>query len=204
MNNATFSQALATLRTHKGMTAPANDIRKLFNANTKFSFDEKCFSFGVAFGVSFDTVFSLPQKQVMRAIQLINALGTASYENLDYTHARILCAMKLAGSYDLNTDAIIALAGATRSDTVNTRGISYSALNTMFRKTHGSTTIQTKMSNSTGKNGFFQQLNMTFAAPGEINHTVSLNDEHPMIQRFFQLINSGTTGQLESMSGAQE
>jgi hypothetical protein len=140
----------------------------------------------------------------MRAVQFINALSSANYSNLDYTHARILCAMRLAGSHDLTTDAISALAGATRTDRVNTRGISYSALNSMFSKTHATGTIQTKVSNSTGKNGFYQFLGLTWGAPGERNHTVSLNDESPLVKRFFDLINAATTGQLEQMKGTTE
>lgn len=200
---STFSLAHAALSAHRA--AGTNDIAKCVNSdNVKYGFSQKTFDAGVSYKVDFSTVFALPQKQVMRAVQLINALYTQAYDSLDFTHARILCAMRLAGSYDLTTDAIVALAGATRNDSVNTRGISYSALNTMFKNKHGASTIQTKMSNSTGKNGIFQHMGMTFAAPGETNHTVSLNDSSPLVIRFFELINKGTVGQLEQMSGSDK
>jgi len=192
-----YSSLLASLVSHK---AAATDLAKCIDqSNIKYGFSEKTFTAGNAYEIDWVLVFSLPQKQIMRAVQFVNALSTGAYKNFDYTHARILCAMKLAGSYDLNTDAIIALAGATRNPAANTRGISTSALNAMFSSAHGASTVQTKMSNSTGKNGIFQAIGLTFASPGEQNHTVSLNTESPIAVRFFELINRATTGQIEEL-----
>lgn len=196
MSNS-YKSLVSKLLSHK---AAKTDLAKVIDsANLKYGFAESTLTAGESYGVDFDAVFSLPQKQIMRAVQMINALATASYKHLDYTHARILCAMKLAGSYDLNTDAIIALAGAIRTDSANTRGISYSALNKMFASVHAPGTVRTKVSNSTGKNGIYTVMGMTWGAPGERNHTVSLNSESALVKRFFDLINNATTGQLEEL-----
>lgn len=196
MSNS-YASLVSTLTAHK---AAKTDLAKCLDvANIKYGFAQSTYDAGVNYGVDFDLIFSLPQKQIMRAVQFINALSAGTYKNFDYTHARILCAMKLAGSYDLNTDAIVALAGATRNPNANTRGISSSALNAMFSSAHGASTVQTKMSNSTGKNGIYQAMGLTFGAPGERNHLVSLNNEHPMTVRFFDLINRATTGQINEL-----
>lgn len=198
----TYKTLVAQLSAHR---AAKTDLAKCINAaNPKFGFSESTLKAGTAYGVDFAGIFNLPQKQVMRALQFINALIAGDYTGFDYTHARILCAMKLAGSFDLTTDAITALASATRTDKVNTRGIGYSALNTMFAKHHNISTVKTKVSNSTGVNGFYQYIGVTFAAPRERNHTIALNDTSPLVIRFFELINRATVGQLESMSGADK
>ena len=198
----TYKTLFSLLASHK---AAHSDLAKCLNAaNPTFGFSESTLFYGSKMGVDFEGVFKLPQKQVMRALQFVNSLISGNYEGFDYTHARILCAMKLAGSFDLTTDAVTALASATRSDSVNTRGISYSSLNTMFRKHHAISTVKTKVSNSTGVNGFYQYVGVTFATPRERNHTISLNDTSPLVIRFFEMINNGTKSQLESMSGANK
>lgn len=181
-----------------------NDIAKCLTDSTRYGFSQSVHDAGVGYGVDWCAVFTLPQKQVMRAIQFVSAVSRKSYADFDYTHARILCAMKLAGSHDLNTDAICALAGATFNPQANTRGISRDSLNRMFTAKHGASTIQTKMSNSTGKNGFYQSIGLTFGAPGETNHTVSLNDVHPLVIAFFDAINRATVGQIDEMKGKAE
>lgn len=202
MQVSTFAQAVATLRSHRA--SHTNDIAKCLTSSPRYGFSLSVHDAGAAYGVDWCAVFALPQKQVMRAIQFVSAVSRKSYVDFDYTHARILCAMKLAGSHDLNTDAICALAGATFNPDANTRGISRDNLNRMFASRHGASTIQTKMSNSTGKNGFYQSIGLTFAKPDERNHTVSLNDTHDLVIAFFDAINKATTGQIDDMKGTEE
>jgi hypothetical protein len=200
MSNS-YKALVAQLNAHKGAATP--DIRALFCETSCFRFTEKTLAEGEKLGVDFEMVFDLPQKQVKRATQLVNALSSADYKSIDYTHARILCAMKLAGSYDLNTDAITALAAGVINPNANTRGIARGAVNALFAKSHGLSTVQTKVSNSTGKNGIYQALGVSFAAPGERNHTVTLNTDSPIVKRFFDLIDRATVGQLEELTGTK-
>jgi hypothetical protein len=201
MTNASYTARIAQLRALKCATTP--DILPLFKENSVFAFTQKTFEEGVKLGVDFEMVFNLPQKQIKRTTQLVNALSSGDYKNIDYTHARILCAMKIAGSYDLTTDAIIALAAGVMSPDVNTRGITRGAVNALFERSHGLSTVQTKMSNSTGKNGIFQAMGVTWGAPGERNHSVTLNLDSPIVKRFFDLIDRATTGQLSEIVGAK-
>lgn len=199
--NASYTARIAQLRALKCAATP--DILPLFTETSVFAYTLKTHTEGVKLGVDFEMVFNLPQKQIKRTTQLINALTSGDYKNIDFTHARILCAMKIAGSYDLTTDAIIALAAGIIAPTVNTRGISRGAINALFAKSHGLTTVQTKMSNSTGKNGIFQALGVSWAPPGERNHAVTLNLDSPIVKRFFDLIDRATTGQLSEIVGAK-
>lgn len=198
MSNS-YKTLVAQLRAHKGASTP--DILPLFKDKGAFCFTEKTYHEGEKLGVDFSLVFDLPQKQVKRTTQLINALSAGDYKNIDYTHARILCAMRLAGSYDLTTDAVTALAAGVIGDGINTRGISRSAINALFSKSHGLSTVQTKVSNSTGKNGIYQALGVTWAAPGERNHSISLNPDSPIVKRFFALLDNATAGQLGELVG---
>lgn len=200
MSNS-YKALVSQLLTHKGANTP--DIKALFNENSCFAFTEKTHSEGVKLGVDFELVFDLPQKQIKRTTQLVNALSSGDYKNIDYTHARILCAMRLAGSYDLTTDAITALAAGVINPSANTRGIARGAVNALFAKSHGLSTVQTKVSNSTGKNGIYQALGVSFAAPGERNHTVTMNNDSPIVKRFFDLIDRATVGQLEELTGTK-
>lgn len=201
MSNAKFSSLVTTLKARAAMSAgAAKDLEKCFNPKSQYCFSETTLIMGEKSGVDFELLFTLPQKQIFRAIGFINALVSGIPGDFDYTHARILCAMRLAGAHDLNTDALTALAAGVISPTANTRGISSGAVNRMFSRSHKLTTVNTKVSNMTGKNGFSQVLGMTFAAPGETNHTIALNDTHPMIKRFFTVIDGATLGQIDAMT----
>lgn len=193
----TYTALVSLLKSHKGAATP--DIAPMFTERSCFAFTEKTCTAGTAYGIDWELIFNLPQKQIKRAAQLVNALHSADYKNIDYTHARILIAMRLAGSYDLTTDAITALASGKRSESVNTRGVNFSAVNALFAKSHGVSTVKTKVSNSTGKNGIYQVMGMTWGAPGEQNHAIALNLESPIVKRFFDLLDRATTGQLEEI-----
>ena len=157
-------------------------------------------TYGEKMGVNFKGIFELPQKQIFRTTGLLNALLVGMVGDFDYTHARILCAMRLAGVYDLNRDALKALAAGVRVTTANTRGITSSAVNAMFSRSHNKGTVDTKVSNMCGGNGFSQVIGMTFAEPGKKNSTVTLNVDHPLIVRFFEVIDSASLGQIAAMN----
>jgi hypothetical protein len=198
-----YTSLVANLQAHK---AAKTDLAKCIDTgNLQYGFTQSTANYAEKMGIDLTPLFSSStgQKQIMRCIQFLNALESKVYKNLDFTHARVLCAMRLAGSYDLTYDAIIALCAGVRSGTANTRGISYSVLNKMSASKHGLNTVSTKVSNSVGANGFYQVLGLTFGAPGTVNRTVSLNDSHPLVTRFFEVINSATVGQLDEMTGGK-
>ncbi len=201
MTNAKFGFQLAALIARSKHTEGAEkDLAKCIDANDlKYGFTESTMVEGEKLGIDWELVWSLPQKQIFRTTQLVNALTSATYKNLDHSHARILIAMHLAGAHDLTTDAVIKLAAGKRSDAVNTRGVSVSAVNTLFAMSHGESTVKTKVSNSVGVNGIFQALGVSFADPRKQNHPITLNTEHPIFKRFLHLINVATVGQLVEM-----
>lgn len=197
-----YTQLVAILKAHKGATS--DDIAPMFGDRSCFAFTQTTCDYGHALGVDWAMVFALPQKQIKRTAQLINALQIADYKNIDYTHARILIAMRLAGEFELTTDALTALAANKRSESVNTRGVNFSAVNALFARSHGVSTVRAKVSNSTGKNGIYQVLGVTWAIPGERNHSIALNPDSLVVKRFFALLDSATTSQLASMVPAEK
>lgn len=204
MSNTTTYKHLIDVLTARAAVTPgaAKDLARVLNPeNALYGFTEACMLKGQELGFDWEVIFSLPQKQIFRATQFINALLSGIPANFDYTHARILCAMRLAGSYDLNTDAIIHLtAGSRVTGDANLRGVTSSAVNRMFALSHKLGTVQTKISNMTGKNGFSQITGMTFGEPSKQNHALSLNLEHPAVVAFFAVIDNATAGQIDAMS----
>jgi hypothetical protein len=180
-----------------------DDLEKCVNLSPtapQYIFNESCCALGETLGVNWVDSFNLPQKQVMRLIQMIGAISSKQLTHFDYTHARVLCAMRLAGVYDLNTDALASLASGTRDGRSNTRGITSSAVNQMFSLAHRRSTVDTKISNMTGKNGFSQVQGMTWANPGERNHAISMNHDHAVVKAFFKVIDGATLGQIDAMN----
>lgn len=195
-----YTHTLAALKTRSEVTTGAGkDLAKCLNPlNGQYGFSESVYQFGLNNGFDWSTLFALPQKQVMRAIQFACAIVAGNRLYFDYTHARVLCAARLAGNYDLNTDAIIGLAAGIKSPTANYRGITSSAVNQLFAQSHKLTTVQTKVSNMTGRNGWAQVSGVTFAAP-TVNHSIALNLEHQMVVKFFDLIDASTQNQIDAM-----
>lgn len=194
-----YSQALDILRAHAAVASP--DIQVCFKPSSQHFYSETMHAWAVAKGIDVGAMFKLPQKQVKRFTQFLGVMVSGVLGDLDYTHARILVAMKLAGSYALTTDAITTIAANARSGDVNTRGVSLGAVNRIFKQSHGISTVQTKISNSTGKNGFYQVVGITSAEAGKRNHAVTLNESHPLTARFFELINGASAGQIDAMMG---
>lgn len=200
MSNS-YATLVSTLSARASITPGAQkDLAKCFKATSQYHFAESTMQAGEKFGVDFNLLFTFPQKQIFRAIGFINALVSGKPSDFDYTHARIICAARLAQSYDLHTDAIAALAAGIINPSANVRGITSSAVNRLFSQSHKISTVHTKISNMTGKNGFAQLFGITFAIPGEQNHAISLNHDSEMVKRFFAIIDNATIGQIDAMN----
>lgn len=200
--NATYATARAMLETNAARTEGAmKDLSACLSDKGKYAFTEHTFSQGQALGVDWAKILALPrQKQVKRAIQFVNALSTGLLGDFDYTHARVLIALDQAGEYKLCTDALIALTSNTRSATANTRGVTGGAINRVFTYAHARSTVETKISNSTGVNGWADMLGLTFSEgkPRAHNHAVGVNRTSPLFARFAEVMRSQTAGQVDA------
>ena len=205
MTNAklSYAQAIDALKAHKG--AATNDIACVLNAdNIKYGFTESTLKEGQKRGIDWSVICKLPQKQVKRTTQLVNALASKNYANLDYTHARELIALREAKEYGLTTKALVVMTAGARSGDINNRGISLSRIDKLMSAKHGITTTPAKTSNSTGKTGIFTVMGMTSAKQGEQNHNVTLNEKSPMVQWFFTVLDAATDGQIVDMGAPKK
>lgn len=205
MTNAklSYAQAIDALKAHKG--AATNDIACVLNAdNIKYGFTESTLKEGQKRGIDWSVICKLPQKQVKRTTQLVNALASKNYANLDYTHARELIALREAKEYGLTTKALVVMTAGARSGDINNRGISLSRIDKLMSAKHGITTTPAKTSNSTGKTGIFTVMGMTNAKQGEQNHNVTLNEKSPMVQWFFTVLDAATDGQIVDMGAPKK
>lgn len=205
MTNAKFSytQAIDALKAHKG--AMTSDILCVLNpSNIKYGFTESTLKEGQKRGINWEVIFKLPQKQVKRTTQLVNALASKNYANLDYTHARELIALRESQGMGLTTKALVVMTAGARSGDINSRGISLSRIDRLMSAKHGITTTPAKTSNSTGKTGIFTVMGMTTAKQGEQNHNVTLNDKSPMCKWFFEVLDAATDGQIVDMGAPKK
>ena len=195
----TYAQALDLLRTHKA--AHTSDIKATLK-HGKYAYTELVHQFCADNSIDIVQIFALPQKQIKRFCQFLGALLHNEIKNFDYTHARILLAMREAGSYNLTRSAIAALAAGIIVPNTNTRGITKAQINALFSMHHRMSTVETKVSNSTGKNGFYQMLGITYGKPGEQNREFTLNRNHVLTKLFFNVIDNARESQLREMVGA--
>jgi hypothetical protein len=200
----THAQALDIIASHKAVNTP--DIQAVLKGaadpkakGTDYTYTALVHAKALECGVDLETVLRLPQKQVKRFSQFLGALVHNNVERFDYTHARILIAMREAGSNNLTRDAVVALASGTISPSANTRGITRAQINALFSKRHNPSTVEAKVSNSTGANGFYQSIGLTYGKPGAVNREFSLNMTHKMTQYFFSVIDSKSEAQLSGM-----
>lgn len=198
MTNAAYAQALALLNAHPARESA--DIEACFNPRSNHFFSEKTHDAGVKLGFDWAVVLRLPQKQIKRATQFVNAVSAGVSTGFDKTHARLLIAMREAGQYKLTTDALHALAANARKGDVNTRGVGLGSINAKFKGHHGVSTVPTKTSNSIGKNGFMSVCGMV-TSDHKQNNEVLLNADHAAVKRFFNVIDGMTEGQLADLLG---
>lgn len=199
MNAITFDDAKKILAAHPAKTTP--DIVACLKDKGTHAFTETTFNKGVEMGIDWAVTLKLPQKQVKRATQFINAITEGTSTGFDKSHARLLIAMREAGQYALCSDALITLAANARKGDVNTRGVTLGSINAKFKGHHGISTVSAKKSNSMGKNGFMT-LNKMVICDNTINNAITMNSAHPAIHRFFDVIDNMSEGQLLAILGS--
>jgi hypothetical protein len=200
-NGDTYAEARAVLTAHRA--AASKDIEAVLRDKGKFAFVESTFVAMKDYGIDFKTLFSLPQKQVKRAIQMVNAITEKNYKNIDATTACGLYALHLSPEGALSYDSLhVLIAGYARVDgaTGDTKGVSRARLAKMFARV-GANTVSTQKSRTWGDNGFCDALGATAAKHKTHDRMVQLNREHPLVTAFVSLVESATMGQLEEIGG---
>lgn len=180
------------------------DMKAVANEqNGTFGYCEKTHNFAVSLGLDIAAILTNKQKQVKRAVQILNCTNAGLVTELDYTHTRILIAMRAAGSFNLHTDAIAALAANKLKPGIETRGVTRGQVNHLFKLAHGESTVLSKVSNSVGKNGYMCVLGIV-ERKGAKNAEIVFNPAHALAQAFFKMIDSATDGQLQALGDKGE
>lgn len=199
----THAKALEALHAHPA--AQTDDIQYCINPDNKtHGWDKGTHDYALTLGADIEAQFKLPQKAVKRFTQFVRALQAGIPERFDYTHARVLLAMRAAGTYKLTRDAVVTLAANKIAPGVETRGVTRGQINTLFKYAHGLKTVESKVSNSTGANGFYQTLGITHGVPKTKNREFTLSASHPMLTRFYEIFDGATEGQLQALADKGE
>ena len=193
----TFEAAQALMNAHPAANTP--DMQAVIRGAGIYGYDEKTHNFTLSLGLDVAAILTNKQKQVKRAVQLLNCIRGGLVSNLDYTHTRILLAMRAAGTYSLNTDAITSLAANKIMPGVETRGVTRGQINHLFKMSHSIDTVKSKVSNSIGKNGYMNVLGIV-ERRGAKNAEIIFNPAHGVAAKFFAMIDSATDGQLQALA----
>lgn len=205
-----FAQRLATLTAHR-LADTSADLAKILGKGKRasaFEFTAAVSSAVDAWGIDTRAIFATDRnpKVIKRFIQFVHGVNAKDYKAIDKTTAKILYAMKLAGSYALTTDALAYIvSGAKKPDATSpeTRGVSTRVVSRLFGHV-GMTTAPTQISRSVGENGFLQLAGATSAPAGKQNREYVLNTEHPMVRAFFATLEGATDAQLDALAGDDE
>lgn len=197
----TFAHGIAALRAH--YNAGSKDIQAVLSGRGKFGYTEQIHAAMVAHSVDPLELFALPQKQVKRAVQMVHAIVTKTYKDIDATTACGLYALNLSPDDSLTFDTLhFLIAGMVRTDgaTGDVKGVQRSRLGKMFAKV-GINTVSTQKSRSWGDNGFCQALGVTFAPVRTQDRVVTLNREHPLTVAFLKMVDGATDAQIAQIGG---
>jgi hypothetical protein len=209
-SRARFADRLSTLRAHR-LAASSADLAKILGQGKKasvFEFTQSVSSACDDMGIDTAQIFATDRnpKVIKRFIQFVHGINARDYKSIDKTTAKILYAMRLAGEHALTTDALAYIvSGKVRptSDAPETRGVSTRTVSRLFGHV-GATTAPTQISRSVGDNGFLQLCGATSADRGKVNRPYTLNAAHPMVTRFFAVVEGATDGQLSEITGQGE
>jgi hypothetical protein len=206
MTNAiTYTQALQALRAHRA--ADTADIGAVLKGKGKFALTEQVFNMGAReFGVDWEIIFSLPQKQIKRTTQTVGALVTGQLSDFDASYLGVILALYIAPARALRYEELLQLVtGFIRDQGTagDVRGIPRSKLARLLKRTVKPSTFATKLSGSCGNNGVFDTLGVTGAPHGTKNREVYLNENHPMVKKVARLVGLMTDGQIEQIGGEE-
>lgn len=157
-----------------------------------------------AWGLTVDGLFhpNCNPKATMRLIQFVGAVRHETYSQVDRTTACVILALHLAGDFPLTTGALweVATGGKVKSEGMgeNRRGVSCRTVARLIGAV-GTSTVETQLSRSVGRNGFLQAVGATQGEPGKQNRPVTMSRSHPMIRAFLGMIEKGTEGQIKEM-----
>ena len=206
MNATSFATRRATLAAHR-LATTSEDLGAILNREkSAFYFDASVNALIDELGIDTTQIFANDRnpKVIKRFIQFIHAMNAKDYKNVDVTSATIIYALHLSGENPLTTDALHYIGAGLKSGRVSpeTRGVSRMTVNKLFGRV-GLATVPTQASRTVGKNGYLQLCGATVGEPGKKNQTVRLNPAHPLIVKFFKVMNAATQGQVEDMIGGK-
>jgi hypothetical protein len=202
-STTTYARGIALLNAHPARASA--DISAVLNPRSAFGFVEKTAQAFDRFGIDADIVFSLPQKQVKRAVQMVNAVVSGTYDKIDATTACGLYALRLSPDNALEYDALhLLISGVVRKEDslIDQKGVSRSILRRLFARV-GANTVSTQKSRSFGNNGFCDALGMTGATHGKVNRMVDLNPAHPLTVAFFEMVDKANPAQIDAIGGGK-
>ena len=201
-----FGSCINALKSHEAYTySPTDDVRKLVDGkSTTYQFTistaGEILDNGLDADLTLQVLQHLPQKQVMRFTQCINATNQGLITKWDKTHARIILAL-YANSKGTRTTQIARISANLRKGTDDTDQALRERVNALFKGNHDITTVLSKLSNFAGKNGYAQILGLTCSEGFGHNRVVHLNEGAPLIQKFLKQIKGASDGQLRELMG---
>jgi hypothetical protein len=196
---------LSRLQNASSAKKAGDDIIKMLNEPLHYTYFSQSISEYADIlcrGYNIEPIFSrdINPKVSKRFVQMVGALQRKDYRAVDRTSAISLYALNLANGRPLANDGLFSFVSGLILPTANTRGIERSILGKLFGKlTVSPGTVSTQLSRSFGVNGFGQICGLTYGIPGTSNREFSLNETHPLMVRFLELINGATDGQLDSI-----
>jgi hypothetical protein len=208
MSNAQtfFGSCIAALKAHEAYThSPTDDVRKLVDGrSTTYQFTistaGEILDNGLDTDLTLQILQHLPQKQVMRFVQCLNATNQGLITKWDKTHARIILAL-YANAKGTRTTQLARVAGNLRKGTDDTDQALRERVNALFKGNHDITTVLSKLSNFAGKNGYAQTLALTQSEGFGHNRVVHLNETAPLIRKFLGQVAKASDGQLRELMG---
>jgi hypothetical protein len=201
MSNS-YGSLVAVLKSHRAVASDDISGMVLKPTCTRYYFSESTCNAANTYDIDMSLMFTLPQKQIKRVCEYLNACVSGLLSGYDRTHARILIATRLGGEYDLTTDAIHCLAAGMRSGLVNTRGITLGQINASKVSAQGMGTVTSKTSNSLGANGFMKHAGMVWS-DGTRNNAVSVNTAHAALVRFYAIVDGSTDAQVAALADSK-
>lgn len=205
-NSGTFETRMGMLKNHR-LAKSSNDLKAILSGKGKFGFCEKVNAEIDKMGIDTTAIFAVDRnpKVIKRFIQCIYSIGSETVGDIDITTATIIYALHLAGDNPLTIDALHYIGAGLKSGKVSpeTKGVNRTTVNKIFGRV-GLSTIPTQASRTVGKNGFLQLMGATTGEPGKQNQNVRLNASHPLIVKFFAVMNKATQGQIDAMVGADK
>ena len=206
-NVENFVVRMGMLKGHR-LASTSADLNKILGGGKKASVFEFTQAVSTAcdnFAIDTTQIFARDRnpKVIKRFIQFVHGINAKDFKAIDRTTAKILYSMKLSAPFALTTDALAYLvSGALKGGKTSpeSRGVSTRVVGKLFGAV-GVTTAPTQISRSVGENGFLQIMGATSAPAGKQNREYVLNESHPLVVKFFQVVEGATDEQIDTIAG---